>query len=394
VRRVWAVIPLVLLVLLFSTDSVFAQSSTVVTTDKASYSEGETILVTGEVVQLLGGYKLSFTVMAPNGNIVSIEQLIVGADKKFSTSIPAGGALMKTEGTYTITVQYGDNKNNEARTTFEFGGSTTTPPSEVESNLKVEGSKESIKIGGLESIVKNMQVDKEALSIIFSMNVKKSGSFTIDIPRGILDATLNGRDVGFFVLVDGIDVKYVETKSTTHRNLTIPYTSGAQEIEIIGTFVVGGANLYQTPNSKCGAGTIFNPITNSCVLLEEQEPLPYSGSGCGSGTILDRNTNRCVLDSVPTPEPEELEIPAPFVDQTKDSQFYVDRYNNESEYKEWFDYNFPEYSSIYQAVGLSEPIPEWVKGVFTFWTNGNISDDELKNAIKFLVESGIIEIDD
>lgn len=62
----------------------------------------------------------------------------------------------------------------------------------------------------------------------------------------------------------------------------------------------------------------------------------------------------------PKPEPKEseskeLEIPAPFVDETKDPQSYVDRYNNEASYKKWFDDNYPEYSSIYQAVGLEEP---------------------------------------
>ncbi|AFS80116.1 Ig family protein [Candidatus Nitrosopumilus koreensis AR1] len=56
-----------------------------------------------------------------------------------------------------------------------------------------------------------------------------------------------------------------------------------------------------------------------------------------------------------TSEPEELEIPAPFVDESKDPQSYVDRYNNEASYKKWFDDNYPEYSSIYQAVGLEEP---------------------------------------
>jgi len=45
---------------------------------------------------------------------------------------------------------------------------------------------------------------------------------------------------------------------------------------------------------------------------------------------------------------------APFVDQSKDPQSYVDRYNNEPSYKKWFDDNFPEYSSLYQAVGLKE----------------------------------------
>lgn len=46
---------------------------------------------------------------------------------------------------------------------------------------------------------------------------------------------------------------------------------------------------------------------------------------------------------------------APFVDPNQDPQYYVDRYNNEPIYKEWFDSNFPEYNSIYEAVGLNKP---------------------------------------
>jgi titin len=46
---------------------------------------------------------------------------------------------------------------------------------------------------------------------------------------------------------------------------------------------------------------------------------------------------------------------APFVDPSQEPQYYVDRYNNEPKYKEWFDENFPEYDSIYEAVGLEEP---------------------------------------
>lgn len=38
-------------------------------------------------------------------------------------------------------------------------------------------------------------------------------------------------------------------------------------------------------------------------------------------------------------------------------------------------------------------IPSWVKGVFSFWVNGQISDDELISAIKFLVNSGIIVLE-
>jgi len=48
-----------------------------------------------------------------------------------------------------------------------------------------------------------------------------------------------------------------------------------------------------------------------------------------------------------------LEI-ASFVDQTKNPQDYIDRYNNEPIYKKWFDDNYPQYSSIEEAIGFSK----------------------------------------
>jgi len=57
-----------------------------------------------------------------------------------------------------------------------------------------------------------------------------------------------------------------------------------------------------------------------------------------------------------TPESKESKILASFVDETKEPQSYVDRYNSEPSYKKWFDNNYSEYISIYEAVGLEEPI--------------------------------------
>ena len=46
------------------------------------------------------------------------------------------------------------------------------------------------------------------------------------------------------------------------------------------------------------------------------------------------------------------------VDKSKDPQYYVDRYNNEPEYKKWFDDNYSKYPSIYDAVGLENSSEE------------------------------------
>jgi predicted secreted protein with PEFG-CTERM motif len=219
----------------------FGQSSVVISTDKPSYSEGETILVTGEVAQLLGGYGLTITVKSDLA-IVYIGQLTVGADKKFSTTIAAGGSLMKNDGTYTITVQYGDNKNNAASTTFEFGGSTVTPPTDVskvtETTVSVSGSNDLIGYEITGGKLVNIMPDVDANSLIVSIDATNDGSLTLTIPRSVLDATINGGDDDFFVLIDGEEVDFDETVSSTDRTLTIAFPAGAEEIEIIGTFVV------------------------------------------------------------------------------------------------------------------------------------------------------------
>ena len=219
--------------------------SIVVTTDKTSYSEGETIVITGEVRDLYSGTPVSVIVKAPNGNLVSIAQVEVGADKKFSTEMTAGGALMKSEGAYIITAQYGT-QNRSAEATFEFGGAatTTTPPEENESMV----SDTMVKMGdGNGSIgyeitggqLLSITPDVDANSLIVGIDATSDGSLTLTIPRSVADALLEtGEDDEFFVLVDGEEVDFSEDASSTDRTLTIAFQAGAEEIEIIGTFVV------------------------------------------------------------------------------------------------------------------------------------------------------------
>jgi len=220
------------------------QNSIVVTTDKAAYSEGQTIVITGEVMNLYSGTPVSVIVKAPNGNLVSIAQVTVGADKKFSTEVTAGGALMKAVGAYTVTVQYGS-ENRSATATFEFGGSSTvTPPTPVDNTgitdttISVQGSSDLVGYEITGGKLLSVMPDVDANSLIISVDASEDGSLTLTIPRSVLDATINGGDDEFFVLVDGEEVDFDETTSSTSRTLTIPFQAGAEEIEIIGTFVV------------------------------------------------------------------------------------------------------------------------------------------------------------
>jgi len=86
--------------------------------------------------------------------------------------------------------------------------------------------------------VTSIYPDTSANSLIVDIETTNSGSLTITLPRDIIDAKMNGADDDFFVLVDGEEVDFEETKTNTERTLTIPFTETTEEIEIIGTFVV------------------------------------------------------------------------------------------------------------------------------------------------------------
>ena len=223
------------------------QSSIVVTTDKTSYSEGEVVLVTGEVRDLYSDPSVSVIVKSPNGNLVRVDQLTVGDDKKFSTEITAGGALMKVEGTYEIMVQYGS-QSRTATTSFQFmisaiddNNEDDTNPNVTDVTVKVEGSEDLVTYditgGRLLGIVPN--VDRN--SLIVSIEAIEDGSITITIPRAVLNAVLeNGEDDEFIVLIDDEPTEHDEM--TPHipllRSLTIDFPAGSEKIEIMGTFVI------------------------------------------------------------------------------------------------------------------------------------------------------------
>ena len=61
-------------------------------------------------------------------------------------------------------------------------------------------------------------------------------------------------------------------------------------------------------------------------------------------------------EPVPTRSAVDPATLAPFVDPAVDPQTYVDRYDTEPTYREWFDANYlAEYGSIYDAVGVPDP---------------------------------------
>ena len=204
-----------------------------VSTDKASYDDGETIVVSGDVNARLSGYQMSIQIFEPKfGNIVYINQFSVDDDLTYTHEVTAGGPAWVSTGEYKVVVVYGT-ETRTAETTFDFSGFTGQRPG---GGFNVEGYDVGISITG--GNVLSISPDVDANSLIVRISTTSDGELIITLPRELIDAKLNGDDDDFFVLVDGEEVDFDETKTSTSRTLTIAFPDGAEEIEIIGTFVI------------------------------------------------------------------------------------------------------------------------------------------------------------
>ncbi|MGI0081704.1 MAG: PEFG-CTERM sorting domain-containing protein, partial [Nitrosopumilaceae archaeon] len=236
---------LAILVTAIVTVPVFAQESPLdmvpitVTTDKGSYADGETIIISGQTKDYISGIPITVRVINPIGNLVTAEQVELGTDKTYSVEITAGGILWKAAGTYTVKVQYGG-ESRTAETTFEFSGSAGVSGKTI--RVTVGDSVFDLKYSIIGGRLLGIEADVESKSLLLAIETTDpdGGVLTITLPRALIDAKINSEDDQFFVLVNGeesADAAETETTSTD-RTLMIPFPGETEEIEIIGTFIV------------------------------------------------------------------------------------------------------------------------------------------------------------
>jgi predicted secreted protein with PEFG-CTERM motif len=210
----------------------------VVTTDMESYADGDTVVISGEVRDLIG-QPVTLRVIAANGNIVTLDQIDVNADHTFSTELTSGGPLWKSTGEYTVMVQYGS-ASRTSEITFQFGGSSGNGGTGGPSGPRIEIGNTGTMIGYTitgGSVISIIE-DFESHSLIVSISTTSDGELVITLPRNVIDAKTGDSDDTFFVLIDGEEAEFDETTTSTDRTLTIQFPDGSEEIEIIGTFVI------------------------------------------------------------------------------------------------------------------------------------------------------------
>ena len=86
--------------------------------------------------------------------------------------------------------------------------------------------------------VNDMSISPQDTSLLVSITSSSDGDLTLTMPRSLIDAKASTGDDQFFVLVDGADTDFNETKTNTDRTVTVSIPEGTQQVEVIGTQVV------------------------------------------------------------------------------------------------------------------------------------------------------------
>ncbi|WP_428327251.1 hypothetical protein [Nitrosopumilus sp.] len=179
-------------------------------------------------------------------------------------------------------------------------------------SVDVEGTSYDVDYTVTGMSVSGIESDSDFISLIVTVDVTDSpGVLDITFDRIFFDSVYDGIDDEFIILADGDEPSFTEIETTSQsRTLSIELPVGTEEIEIIGS--VFGRTVDETPSE---------PEETPEETTEETTP--------------------------------EKQIPAPFVDPSKDLKFYVERYVNESSYKDWFEDNYSDYT-FHEALDISK----------------------------------------
>jgi predicted secreted protein with PEFG-CTERM motif len=222
-----------------SIGTAFAVESLIsVQTNDNNYSEGDTIIISGKIITIIGNTQVTMQLFQGN-NLIEIAQIKVSQDGNYVHTIIAQGPLWQIQGSHMVKVTYGE--GNIAETSFNY-----IPESEIIEIVKdfpVDAGdsgtfdvKYTISGGTVESI----EIEPENLGLLVKINSLDDGKIILELPRESIDAEKqNGKDEKFIILINDVQTTYEEIQSdSTVRIIEINFEKGDSEIQIIGTHVI------------------------------------------------------------------------------------------------------------------------------------------------------------
>ena len=299
--------------------------------------------------------QISITIVNPNGKESLLTGTVSNVQGEFETMAKSVKNNFSIIGMYELTA-FTTQKNNGVKMILEFDGNSISEP-----------TKHVLQLNSIQD--KIVEVER---SITFTASITDSS---------ITNAVYNLEDAPGDATIDPVTGKFVWTPSKSYGsfkdviyNFDIIVNVGDKEDRENISITVKKA--YDEPAIEPKVEPVIEPKVEPVIEPKVEPVIEPSKSKLASFVDATKDPQSYVnrYNDEPTYKEwfdenysqyssiyqavgleEPLQIPASFVDATKDSQSYVNRYNDEPTYKEWFDENYSQYSSIYQAVGLEEP---------------------------------------
>ena len=157
-------------------------------------------------------------------------------------------------------------------------------------SVDIEDSTYEIDFTSVDVEIKSVTADTNFMSLIFEIDVlSKNGQLEFNFDRDFFDAKLGSEDDDFFVLVDGDELSFEESKDDFYRNIVFSVVPGSEEIEIIGSQIVGISYLLE----KEAEIQIQIEVEEQAIEEQEAEIISKLQEQCGEGTVLEDGV--CVL---------------------------------------------------------------------------------------------------
>ncbi|MGI0024268.1 MAG: PEFG-CTERM sorting domain-containing protein [Nitrososphaera sp.] len=213
-------------------------TSVTVKTDKTAYTSGEQVTISGTVTNVQAGQPVLIQVFNPNNALARTDPVTVAADGSWTYTFPTGGPLMAASGDYEVRATY---RGVTQETSFDFTAGETW----LTIDAMIGGEKHQIRYRISGGTVQEINGDVDLATLAVGLTSTSNGVLTIELKRETMQALTvpnqptGGTDIDYEVFIDTIPANDVDdATSTSARILTIPFELGAEEIEIVGTWII------------------------------------------------------------------------------------------------------------------------------------------------------------
>jgi len=405
------IILLSLIIIISLTPLAFSQEPLEVSLSEEVYFQDDIIVISGQVSSVIENTSVTIHIILLGAyneeSIIEIAQIEVAQDGTFSKTIHATGKQWQTEGEYVVRAFYG--VNSVADVYFDFFRKDLV----ASAIFEVEKPDQSgtfdieyiIRGGNLIDII----VNQEFFELIVLIEPKSDGVITLELPRTAIDAKKSdGTDDIFIILIDGIEVPFTETQNDANtRTIIIEFEKTDSNIEIIGTNI-----LKPLPIITSSGLSNIGVLADSKFRLIPDKPnvgsmIRVTGSNFAENVKLELFIENSKLETFSTNEDGFFVITTQIPEGKADRVNFIvkDSQGNEKtisirlggeEKRVSSDVPFTVETITPQKTieQIPEPdekkLPDWVRNIFIWYAEGQIGEDDLINALEFLINEGII----